>query len=203
MGLMPGRVAKTPAWKNFDDAITKAPEAYLKKYEKDPDPKKFKQLIDAEANDVIDKETRKHLEDHWLSGAANAYFPNVPDLGLHVLQGLRWAATLSVYSDKEKRTAKRANPLPVRTVWICTFPPSSPEFEVACFESDKQVTLMFLTPQPPTTVKVTGTEHQPIYTTRRRYQDVNNNSGGPENYDKKTEDLREETTKMVTIQPWV
>lgn len=203
MGLMPGRVAKTPAWKKFDKAISKDPKGYLKKYPKNPDEKKFKQLIDGEAKEVIDEETREHLKEHWLAGATNAYFPNVPDLGQHVLQGLRWAATLSLYSDKEKRKKKRAKPLPVRTVWICTFPKDSPEFEIACFESDKQVTLMFLTPQPPTTLNVKKKKHQPIYTTRRRYQDVDNDSGGPENYDEDTEDLRELTDNMVTIQPWV
>jgi hypothetical protein len=202
MGLMPGRVAKTPGWKKFDKAITKNPAAYLKKYKKDPDPKKFKELIDGEAKDVIDDDTRKHLQEHWLGGGPKPYFPNVPDLGLHVLQGLRWAATLSVYSDKEKRKKKRKKPLPVRTVWICSFPKDSPEFEIACFESDKQVTLMFLTPQPPETVTVTKSKLQPIYTTRRLFEAADN-TGTTENWDPDTEELREKTSKMVTIQPWV
>ena len=172
MPSMPGTVTKTATFRNMDTIWSADPETRMTEYDAAQD-------LQTLLNDALNKyhwispTVANHVAKHWLPhsgyfGAADAQ---------DVLQrGLYWTMRVAVFRDGDltkRRTDAQGNraPLPICCAWVCSGgkPKNGKNlFEVITLESDRQVTLLFLTPSPKgATNGKAGSPLQPVWATRR------------------------------------
>ncbi len=160
MPSMPGHVTKTTEFEYLDTALTTNPKKFEKGY--DSPSKQVKLLLQKAVQDgVITPGIEQHVLQHWLG----SNWPNAADVEDILQRGLLWAVRLSLY-ENGLEDSPRTTPLPIRSVWICAGPTTSTHFELTSLVSDRQVTLIFFTPEPAQNPAPAGNYLQPIWTTR-------------------------------------
>ena len=168
MPNMPGTVTKTSTFAKMDKKWSIDPNARMIEY----DTTNFTTLL-ADAvtkHGWIPQTVADHVKNHWLP--STGYF-GVADAQDVLQRGLYWAMRVAVFKNAgdPANETKRNAPLPICCAWVCSGgkPKNNRNlFEVITLESDRQVTLLFLTPAPKNAGNgKVGSPLQPVWATRR------------------------------------
>jgi hypothetical protein len=167
MASMPGRVTRTITFAAMDPKWSANPKSFLDAY--DTTSEQMDQLLaEAVSDGLIASPVATHVKEHWL----DKYWPNA-DARAVLQRGLYWAMRVALYHDGDPKTP-RTKRLPVSCIWVCSSDGYShgsnrPYFDVSVVESEYQLTILFLTPNPEGDEVPPPGCFQPVWSTRHEY----------------------------------